>query len=93
VSAATYLEVEDKICNDAKIAFGSVDVTPVRVYELEDMIDHNELDEEKINEICAAASNYVKPITDIRGTAEYRRDMCEVLMKRAIYETLERIGE
>jgi carbon-monoxide dehydrogenase medium subunit len=93
VSAATYLEVEDKICNDAKIDFGSVDVTPVRVYELEDMIDHNELDEEKINEICAAASNYVKPITDIRGTAEYRRDMCEVLMKRAIYETLERIGE
>ena len=93
VSAAVYLDVEDKICNDAKVAFGSVDVTPVRVYKLEDMLNNNELNKEKINEICTIAKNFVKPITDVRGTAEYRRDMCEVLMKRAIYETLERIGE
>jgi carbon-monoxide dehydrogenase medium subunit len=93
VSAAVYLDVEDRICNDAKFAFGSVDVTPVRVNELQDMIINCELNYEKINEICAAAKNYVKPITDVRGTAEYRQDMCEVLLKRAIYETLERIGE
>ncbi|MBD3206858.1 xanthine dehydrogenase family protein subunit M [Candidatus Bathyarchaeota archaeon] len=93
VSAAVYLQVEEKLCIDARVAFGSVDMTPIRVIELEEMLTDSELDDETIRETCESAKDLVNPITDIRGTAQYRRDMCEVLMRRAIKETMERIGE
>ena len=91
VSAAVYLQVEDDVCVDAGIAFGSVAMTPLRVPEVEDMLKGKELKEENIREASEAARDYVKPITDVRGTAEYRQDMCPVLMRRAIQTTLERM--
>jgi len=93
VSAAVYLQVEGRLCKEARVAFGSVDMTPVRVVELEEMLADSELDDETIMETCESAKDFVNPITDIRGTAEYRRDMCEVLMRRALRKTMERIGE
>jgi carbon-monoxide dehydrogenase medium subunit len=91
VSAAAYLEIDKKQCKEARFAFGSVDTTPVRVPKVERMIQEAELDEEKITEACAAVKDYVNPITDIRGTADYRRNMCEVLLKRAIHVVIERL--
>jgi len=93
VSAAVYLQVEDDICKDARIAFGSVDTTPVRIKQTEELLRENKLSDEMVSKACASVKEYVKPITDIRGTAEYRRDMCEVLMKRALIKAWERVGE
>jgi carbon-monoxide dehydrogenase medium subunit len=91
VSAAVYLQVDDDVCVDAGIAFGSVAMTPLRVPEAEDMLKEKELTTENIMEASETVRDYVKPITDIRGTAEYRQDMCPVLMRRAIQTTLERM--
>ncbi|MCW4014017.1 MAG: FAD binding domain-containing protein, partial [Candidatus Bathyarchaeota archaeon] len=91
VSAAAYLQVEENVCVDAGFAFGSVAMTPLRVPELEEMLKGKKLTEENIKEASDAASEYVKPITDVRGTAEYRKDMCPVLMRRAINECIGRM--
>jgi len=91
VSAAVYLQVDDDVCVDAGIAFGSVAMTPLRVPEAEDMLKGKELTTENIMEASETVRDYVKPITDVRGTAEYRQDMCPVLMRRAIQTTLERM--
>lgn len=91
VSAAVYLQVEDAVCVDAGIAFGSVAMTPLRVPEAEDMLKGKELTDENILEASEIVRDYVKPITDVRGTAEYRKDMCPVLMRRALQTTLERM--
>jgi len=91
VSAAVYLQVEDAVCVDAGVAFGSVAMTPLRVPEAEDMLKGKELTEENILEASEAVRDYVTPITDVRGTAEYRQDMCPVLMRRALKTTLERM--
>ena len=91
VSAAAYLQVQDNTCVDAGLAFGSVAMTPLRVPEVEEMLKGKELTEENIKEASMAVSEYVKPITDVRGTAEYRKDMCPVLMRRAINECLGRM--
>jgi carbon-monoxide dehydrogenase medium subunit len=92
VSAAAYLQVEDNVCVDTGIAFGSVAMTPLRVPEAEDMLKGKELSEENILEASEAVRDFVKPITDVRGTAEYRQDMCPVLMRRALQTALERMG-
>ncbi len=91
VSAAVYLQVEEDVCVDAGFAFGSVAMTPLRVPEVEKLLKDKELTPENIREASEEAMKYVKPITDVRGTAEYRRDMCPVLMRRAIQTCLERM--
>ena len=91
VSAAAYLQVEDDICVDAGFAFGSVAMTPLRVPEVEELLKGKELSVENIKEASEAVRDYVKPITDVRGTAEYRKDMCPVLMRRAIQTCMERM--
>lgn len=89
VSAAVYLEMEDTKCIDARIAFGSVSMTPIRVHAVEDLLKEKEISDELIDEVCELTIDSVNPITDIRGTAEYRKDMCGILVKRAIKKTLE----
>jgi len=91
VSAAAYLQVEENTCVEAGFAFGSVAMTPLRVPEVEEMLKGKELTEENIKEASEAVREYVQPITDVRGTAEYRKDMCPVLMRRAINESLGRM--
>jgi len=91
VGAAVYLEVEEGVCLDAGVAFGSVAPTPIRVLEAEKALKGLELTEENIVEACESVVDHVSPITDVRGTAEYRRDMCPVLMHRAIQSCLERM--
>ena len=91
VSAAAYIHTEGNVCTDAGIAFGSVAVTPLRVPEAEEMLKGKELTAENIKEASEAVKDYVKPITDVRGTEEYRRDMCPVLMRRALQTCVERM--
>lgn len=93
VSVAVYLEVLDNICLKAGLAFGSVAMTPLRVVEVEAMLQGTELSSENILDASERVKDLVKPITDVRGTEEYRRDMCPILMKRAIETTLKRMRE
>lgn len=90
VSAATYLGMESRKCVDARIALGSVAATPKRVQEVEEILKDRELTPELINKASELSKECIIPITDIRGTADYRKDMCEVLVKRTIYQSLRR---
>jgi carbon-monoxide dehydrogenase medium subunit len=91
VSAAAYIQMDGDTCVDAKVAFGSVAMTPIRVSEAEALLKDSKLDEETIKAASDVVYEVVKPITDVRGTAEYRKDMCPVLMKRAVAQCLERV--
>lgn len=90
VGAASYIELDGDTCKEARFAFGSVDETPVRAPEAEAELTGNTVTQSSVDAACEAAMQHVNPITDIRGTAEYRRDMCGVLLRRAISEALER---
>ena len=91
VSSAAYIQMEGETCTDAKVAFGSVAITPIRVPEAESLLSGSKLDEETVKMASDAVYEAVKPITDVRGTAEYRKDMCPVLMRRAIKQCMERM--
>jgi carbon-monoxide dehydrogenase medium subunit len=91
VSSAAYLEMEQDIIADMRIAFGSVAITPLRLNQIEKEQKGKQLTDEVIEHLSETVINLVEPITDVRGTDEYRRDMCPVLMKRSLETARERI--
>lgn len=91
VSAAAYLELKDDIVEDIRVAFGSVAITPLRLPEVESLGKGNQLTEELMQDLSEAVKTHVAPITDVRGTDEYRRDMCPVLMTKSVIKARERI--
>ena len=84
VNAAVMVFITDKICKDARIALGSVAPTPIRVTEAEQALKGQKLDETMFARAAEAAADAVRPISDIRSTAKYRKEMVRVLVKDAL---------
>jgi len=81
---------EDDVCSDVRIALGSVSPTPMRSARAEGLLRGKRLDEALIDEAAQAASEEIRPISDVRSSTEYRRDASKVLTKRCILRALER---
>jgi carbon-monoxide dehydrogenase medium subunit len=52
----------------------------------EELMVGRTLDAALIAEVGEAVAREVSPISDVRATAEYRRNMCAVLTRRALEE-------
>ncbi len=90
VNVATVLVVnDDGAIADARIALGSVAPTPIRAYEAEERLKGNPLDERLLDEAAKLAQTVSRPITDQRGSAEYRRLMVYRLTQRVIRQAYE----
>jgi carbon-monoxide dehydrogenase medium subunit len=70
-------------CKAARIAIGAVAPTALLVSAAADALVGTELDDAALQAAANAASAASNPITDRRGTAEYRRHVIGVLVKRA----------
>ena len=90
VNVAVTVTITDSTCQEAKVALGSVAPTLIRSKKAEETLRGKKLDQEVIEAAAEAAAEEVKPITDIRSTAEYRKEMTKVLVKHAIEKALER---
>jgi len=75
---------------DARIALGSVAPKPLLVLEASEYLIGNELTPETAAETARIASRIAKPITDHRGSREYRMMMVKILVRRALMICLER---
>ncbi len=93
VSAAVGLGLNSKgHCQWARIAVGAVAPTPLRLVEVERLLQGKRLDRALVDEACEHVRQRVRPITDVRSTASYRREMSGVLVRRALLECAERMG-
>jgi aerobic carbon-monoxide dehydrogenase medium subunit len=86
VNVAIIVDVEPrkKICKDVKIVLGAVAPTPIRARNAENALRGKKLAEDLIQEIADLASSEAKPITDVRATAWYRKEMVMVYTRRAL---------
>lgn len=90
VNVAVLLTLNPKtgICERARIALGAVAPTPIRVREAEKIIEGNQLNDELIHKAGEQAKYGCSPISDIRASSEYRREMVGVLVEKAIRQSL-----
>jgi carbon-monoxide dehydrogenase medium subunit len=84
VNLAAYAEVDGDRVEGVRLAVGAVAPTPLRLREVEALVEGKELGEELLAEAAKAAMEAVSPITDIRSTAEYRRHLVGVFVRRAL---------
>lgn len=80
----------DRKTEEVRIALSSVGPTPFRAYEAELRLKGERMERRIIEKASEIACQISKPITDIRGTEEYRREMVKVLTKRAVLEAMDR---
>ena len=69
---------------DARITLGSVAPTIVRAVHAEEFLKGRPLTDDLIAEASQLAASDSRPIDDIRGTADYRREMVRVTTMRAL---------
>ena len=87
-SLAVLLEMEGGKCRKARIAAGSVAPVPLRLYKVEALLEGNALSKDLVSKAQQLAREIVSPITDIRATEEYRRQIVRVYVKRGLEKIL-----
>jgi len=73
-------------CLDLRIAVGAAIETPQRVREAEAMANGSTLTDELVAGIAEEYARTLDPLTDVRGSAWYRKEMIRVFVKRALEE-------
>ena len=92
VSVASLLKVEDNVFSDVRIALNSIAPTPIRAFSVEKYLVGRKVAIDSIKAASKLVAKDISPITDIRATAEYRRDMAIVLTYDALKVALKRLG-
>ena len=88
VGVAANIVADGMHVEEARIVLGAVAPTPVRACEAESLLRGNRVTEPLLEEVGRAAAHECRPISDIRGSDEYRRDMVAVFTKRALRKAL-----
>src|SRR6202140_1439331 len=83
-SAAVQLTMAGDVCQDAAVALGCVGLTAIRATEAEAALRGKSLDYKTIATAAEAARAAADPQPDMRGSADYKRQLVVGLVKRAI---------
>ena len=89
---AVVITLNGGVCQRAGIGLTNAGPTPVKASAAADFLAGRPLDDETIREAARLAAQEAQPTADLRGSAEYKRDMVRVLTGRAIRLALTRAG-
>ena len=94
VTAAVRLTADEsgQRCADVRIALGAAGSTTIRARAAEDALRGQALTEEAFREAAEVAKGETDPISDIRGSAGYKREMAGVFVRRALVRASEQLN-
>ncbi len=84
----TSLQGKDKKIEEARLAYGGVAATPVRLPEAEKALQGKVLDSKLIHEVSELIGKIISPQTDLRGSQTYRKVLAMNLFKKYGREVL-----
>ena len=85
ISIGVLLKTKENIIEDIKIAYGSVGPTVMRFKDIEKEMVGKPFSKETFEKFGEIYMKNINPITDVRATAEYRREMVKSLLVKAYY--------
>jgi CO/xanthine dehydrogenase FAD-binding subunit len=92
-AASITLEPGSGVCKDARIVLGGVAPVPLRVKRAEQVLVGKKVAEELMAEAAQVASEEARPTSDMHASAEYKRELMRVFVRRAARQALERASK
>ena len=90
VGATAVVTLDGGTVRDARIAITALAPTIHRVAEAEQALNGSDASDAAVHAAADAAAGASRPISDVRGSADYRRAMAAVLTRRAISTAIAR---
>jgi len=87
---AAMVVADDERCISARIAACAVGEIPLRLEQVESILRESALSVRTVDEAAKCAAEQVRPEGDIHATADYRRHLVRVLVRRAVTRAAER---
>ncbi len=84
VGVSITLAARTGACQAARIVLGAVAPTPMRAKAAERVLRGKQLSEELIEKAAEVAAGEAKPISDVRASADFRRELVGVLTRRMV---------
>jgi carbon-monoxide dehydrogenase medium subunit len=88
VSACVVIQASNGVCGDVRVSLGAVGPTPLRATQAEAVLRGQQPSAALLAQASRVAAEESRPISDVRCSAEYRKDMVEVLSKRCLESAL-----
>jgi carbon-monoxide dehydrogenase medium subunit len=80
---------KDENCHRARIVLAAVGPTPLRAKRAEEVIEGKKIEDGIVEKTAQSAVEEAQPISDVRSSVEYRREMVRIFTKQAIIQSLE----
>ena len=93
VGASVVLSGDKSSFVSARIAVGAVAPTPLFVSAAGEALAGEPVSDETIQRAADIARDAARPISDMRGTAEYRKHLTSVLTRRVVQGAVQRAKE
>jgi len=91
VGVALTLRQRDGTCEDLRLGLNSVGPKIFRARRAEEVARGQRINEKLVTEMAEVAADEADPIEDVRGSADYKREMVKVMVHRATQEALQRL--
>jgi carbon-monoxide dehydrogenase medium subunit len=84
---AAFIRGSTERCEELRVVVGAVSPKPVEI-DTEPLVYGKKLDPVLIDQVARKAGDAVEPIDDLRGTADYKRQLVKVIVTRALQKCL-----
>lgn len=94
ISSVTYaaaFEMSNNEIIQSRIVFGGVGPTVQRIPEIENQLNNQLFEVETFNKISKEISKYIHPLSDLRGSKEYRLKLASHLILKSYYDLVPEI--
>lgn len=85
-TVALAMRSSDDRCEELRVVVGAVAATPQRFPDIEELAHGEQMSEALARRIASGYAARIEPISDARGSAEYRGQLVEALLRRALLE-------
>ncbi len=89
-AVSIHLKPGEGVCEDARIVISNASSVPLRVREAEKKLIGKVIDDHLLTEAGEVASAEADPPSDVHASAEYRKEMIKVFVRRAAARALEK---